>query len=149
MAVMASLLMSTSRRWWRINAPQFYIRTFCAGMQQVRRRSGDDGSEILRATATSTSQAPPSTGHDSAHTVANRLRSEEHTSELQSLRHLVCRLLLDKKKPGLIGLYQVYLHLSSSLPTDPKAEVDIAHFFFNDTATTEIYTLSLHDALLI
>src|SRR5438045_8030035 len=26
------------------------------------------------------------------------IRSEEHTSELQSLRHLVCRLLLEKKK---------------------------------------------------
>src|SRR5437016_4687246 len=39
-------------------------------------------------------------------------RSEEHTSELQSLTNLVCRLLLD-------------------------------------TATTEIYTLSLHDALPI
>src|SRR5262245_50645145 len=30
------------------------------------------------------------------HAVKNR--SEEHTSELQSLRHLVCRLLLEKKK---------------------------------------------------
>src|ERR1035438_10791866 len=28
------------------------------------------------------------------------IRSEEHTSELQSLRHLVCRLLLEKKKKG-------------------------------------------------
>src|SRR5947199_2855405 len=28
----------------------------------------------------------------------SRSRSEEHTSELQSLRHLVCRLLLEKKK---------------------------------------------------
>src|ERR1035441_3702736 len=28
-------------------------------------------------------------------------RSEEHTSELQSLRHLVCRLLLEKKKTYL------------------------------------------------
>src|SRR5258705_8059086 len=28
-------------------------------------------------------------------------RSEEHTSELQSLRHLVCRLLLEKKKKKL------------------------------------------------
>src|SRR5437899_5432533 len=28
----------------------------------------------------------------------NEHRSEEHTSELQSLRHLVCRLLLEKKK---------------------------------------------------
>src|SRR5258705_3201599 len=27
----------------------------------------------------------------------NTSRSEEHTSELQSLRHLVCRLLLEKK----------------------------------------------------
>src|SRR5437899_4154061 len=29
---------------------------------------------------------------------ATATRSEEHTSELQSLRHLVCRLLLEKKK---------------------------------------------------
>src|SRR5437899_3631525 len=29
---------------------------------------------------------------------AGEPRSEEHTSELQSLRHLVCRLLLEKKK---------------------------------------------------
>src|SRR5436853_5937798 len=38
---------------------------------------------------------------DSAHMRASPLfeeRSEEHTSELQSLRHLVCRLLLEKKK---------------------------------------------------
>src|SRR5438045_5479165 len=31
-------------------------------------------------------------------TAEDRGRSEEHTSELQSLRHLVCRLLLEKKK---------------------------------------------------
>src|SRR5205814_8768744 len=30
-------------------------------------------------------------------------RSEEHTSELQSLRHLVCRLLLEKKKQEIYG----------------------------------------------
>src|SRR5471030_3434289 len=30
--------------------------------------------------------------------IMTALRSEEHTSELQSLRHLVCRLLLEKKK---------------------------------------------------
>src|SRR5262245_65382600 len=29
--------------------------------------------------------------------ISARIRSEEHTSELQSLRHLVCRLLLEKK----------------------------------------------------
>src|SRR5205814_5913413 len=43
---------------------------------------------------------------DVVHTVVHEIlphrvvdpRSEEHTSELQSLRHLVCRLLLEKKK---------------------------------------------------
>src|SRR5947199_6402889 len=33
----------------------------------------------------------------------NVVRSEEHTSELQSLRHLVCRLLLEKKKKNNIS----------------------------------------------
>src|SRR3989441_3126311 len=30
--------------------------------------------------------------------IAHEIRSEEHTSELQSLAYLVCRLLLEKKK---------------------------------------------------
>src|SRR5947199_8448203 len=30
--------------------------------------------------------------------LCRNIRSEEYTSELQSLRHLVCRLLLEKKK---------------------------------------------------
>src|SRR5437899_10130131 len=34
----------------------------------------------------------------SATRIRGATRSEEHTSELQSLRHLVCRLLLEKKK---------------------------------------------------
>src|SRR5262245_63368079 len=34
-------------------------------------------------------------------------RSEEHTSELQSLRHLVCRLLLEKKKKKKIKQHQI------------------------------------------
>src|SRR5258705_9597039 len=34
-------------------------------------------------------------------------RSEEHTSELQSLRHLVCRLLLEKKKKKILSEKQV------------------------------------------
>src|SRR2546425_8497197 len=37
---------------------------------------------------------------------AEPLRSEEHTSELQSLAYLVCRLLLEKKKKkSLVGLH--------------------------------------------
>src|SRR5476649_178705 len=86
-------------------------------------------------------------------------RSEEHTSELQSHSDLVCRLLLEKKKSPNSSA-------KSSHPTPAEATVHlgldgIAHrnrrgtrrrllrtaphsFFFNDTATTEIYTLSLH-----
>src|SRR5437899_5528153 len=36
-------------------------------------------------------------------TLSARIRSEEHTSELQSLRRLVCRLLLEKKKDSRFG----------------------------------------------
>src|SRR2546422_5495918 len=39
-------------------------------------------------------------GH--ARRAATALRSEEHTSELQSRLHLVCRLLLEKKKKNKI-----------------------------------------------
>src|SRR5438552_15826700 len=38
------------------------------------------------------------TGGRPGSAVARRARSEEHTSELQSPDHLVCRLLLEKKK---------------------------------------------------
>src|SRR5258705_5766657 len=44
-------------------------------------------------------------------------RSEEHTSELQSLRHLVCRLLLEKKKIKA-------LHASKGQDSDAFAPVD-------------------------
>src|SRR2546422_1166863 len=37
---------------------------------------------------------------------APRKRSEEHTSELQSRLHLVCRLLLEKKKKKQILIYE-------------------------------------------
>src|SRR2546422_8114611 len=48
--------------------------------------------------------SPQKEGHQAAATTPLRLqvrdagRSEEHTSELQSRLHLVCRLLLEKKK---------------------------------------------------
>src|SRR5439155_13482273 len=40
-------------------------------------------------------------------------RSEEHTSELQSRGHLVCRLLLEKKKKKYILLYECILRVLS------------------------------------
>src|SRR5215510_10617049 len=92
-------------------------------------------------------------------------RSEEHTSELQSRGHLVCRLLLEKKKKQH-GMHYCIRHIKTDarLP-DYKIEallsdlplvasqvglnVRYVFFFFNDPTTTEIYTLSLHDALPI
>src|ERR1039458_347215 len=78
-------------------------------------------------------------------------RSEEHTSELQSLRHLVCRLLLEKKEfTQVIDERRVYRMPENSLEyLRLKLHRLSAPVFFNDTATTEIYTLSLHDALPI
>src|SRR5829696_8961627 len=96
-------------------------------------------------------------------------RSEEHTSELQSLTNLVCRLLLEKKKNDVRACCQ---HAQNQVtprrhgrgPGSPLCRGSqtratcrlrertcsrISFFFFNDTATTEIYTLSLHDALPI
>src|SRR5471030_1212711 len=76
------------------------------------------------------------------------LRSEEHTSELQSLRHLVCRLLLEKKNCSLP--WELSICCSTSTGGSRCSSVPCSHcFFWNDTATTEIYTLSLHDALPI
>src|ERR1035441_10759256 len=43
-------------------------------------------------------------------------RSEEHTSELQSLRHLVCRLLLEKKKGLSPAIIEKTLGQASSFP---------------------------------
>src|SRR3954467_3970220 len=124
------------------------------------------------------------------------LRSEEHTSELQSHDNLVCRLLLEKKElldrkstrlnsSHTIISYAVFcLKKSTRAPGPaparpsapphrtpptrrPRASPALRRrgarvgrvrgldrhgfrcFFFNDTATTEIYTLSLHDALPI
>src|SRR5215813_8191094 len=95
---------------------------------------------------------------------AATVRSEEHTSELQSRPHLVCRLLLEKKKPDVPDQHVGFGHrrvpalvrdvplrrLVPAVDEDPAGAVvrDVS-FFFNDTATTEIYTLSLHDALPI
>src|SRR6202521_4289234 len=85
-------------------------------------------------------------------------RSEEHTSELQSPQNLVCRLLLEKKK-GKYCMRTLSRDVAASAATflitsllsvsTPNTFFVLFFFFFNDTATTEIYTLSLHDALPI
>src|SRR5690348_17887683 len=60
-------------------------------------------------------------------------RSEEHTSELQSPVHLVCRLLLEKKKKEVViqlhnnehGSVTVQLRLYSTHPASSLAVVDL------------------------
>src|SRR5438093_2704768 len=47
-----------------------------------------------------------------------RIRSEEHTSELQSLTNLVCRLLLEKKKKNTVmNIFEAGKADSKGLPT--------------------------------
>src|ERR1039457_1097680 len=86
------------------------------------------------------------------------IRSEEHTSELQSPCNLVCRLLLEKKprRPRFLSTPPMVVRESLGVLTRSELYGVMASrfslgfvFFFNDTATTEIYTLSLHDALPI
>src|SRR5256884_5011692 len=56
------------------------------------------------------SEASVSASKSAAYCASGIGRSEEHTSELQSRLHLVCRLLLEKKKSALrSGLYHVRL----------------------------------------
>src|SRR4029434_10542735 len=96
-------------------------------------------------------------------------RSEEHTSELQS--HLISYAVfcLKKKKKTLNNTntnvensftpHHRDVALTHTRTVTPKQTHKHMHahynthctafFFFNDTATTEIYTLSLHDALPI
>src|SRR2546425_6698424 len=52
---------------------------------------------------------------------ARDLRSEEHTSELQSLAYLVCRLLLEKKKKQL-PVRQVQARQACHLRIDSDAD---------------------------
>src|SRR5690348_10015225 len=78
--------------------------------------------------------------HDGIH------RSEEHTSELQSPVHLVCRLLLEKKNTSLHSTRSLCI---SRLKACIVTLLWLLSFFSNVPPTTAIYTLSLHDALPI
>src|SRR2546422_4316026 len=49
-------------------------------------------------------------------------RSEEHTSELQSRLHLVCRLLLEKKKLGEQAWPAFAEHASEAVPSHSRRE---------------------------
>src|SRR5215510_15332759 len=77
------IMMAGDRNMWiNVGRSQFHLPT---GDPQVLR--GHTGIVIAGRTA-----------------LLDRLRSEEHTSELQSRGHLVCRLLLEKKKKPALYL---------------------------------------------
>src|SRR5205823_14954794 len=60
-------------------------------------RASSRGTELDRAFSSESHNAIASTSVPTAEGAMPLRRSEEHTSELQSLAYLVCRLLLDKK----------------------------------------------------
>src|ERR1039458_6574025 len=95
-------------------------------------------------------------------------RSEEHTSELQSLRHLVCRLLLEKKKingthlghgvtiryaarhaPRLPIPWTLARAPHQNLRRQPRHRHPRLSFFFSDPPPPEIYPLPPPDPLPI
>src|ERR1039458_4202422 len=57
-------------------------------------------------------------------------RSEEHTSELQSLRHLVCRLLLEKKTAPADGRGNGELNMTFVCAADSSSDVETSVWSF-------------------
>src|SRR2546429_9757169 len=79
--------------------PRSTLFPYTTLFRSVRGRRG--GRAVQRAVRPAAGGVAPAHGrqsHDGAVRRPRRDRSEEHTSELQSRLHLVCRLLLEKKK---------------------------------------------------
>src|SRR4029434_9061620 len=98
------------------------------------------------------------------------MRSEEHTSELQSHLNLGCRLLLEKKN---MYIYCYFLHSCARIVTEPSVTACVSHsfraytdsrthththththkhtknFISNTPVTAQSYSLSQHDSLRI
>src|SRR5215213_11378006 len=74
---------------WRSTAPT-----------SVQSRLNDPGNDLIGRGSVAAVHAGPDTAIEGSSRCRERAgeRSEEHTSELQSLTNLVCRLLLEKKK---------------------------------------------------
>src|SRR6266545_6108059 len=80
--------------------PRALQRLFAAGRAGQRRRKRRRGERFGGRDLDALGSAAQRRSQHTEHQVCNeqRERSEEHTSELQSLAYLVCRLLLEKKK---------------------------------------------------
>src|SRR5262245_62934590 len=80
-----------------------YLPPTVVSSAELDRQWGLREGTILRLTGVAErryerSQTSAGMAAEAARAAIDKARSEEHTSELQSLRHLVCRLLLEKKK---------------------------------------------------
>src|SRR2546422_5130492 len=60
---------------------------------------------------------------------ASTSRSEEHTSELQSRLHLVCRLLLEKKKKKATKEWHNSKQMKVALTTTKTARIRLARYY--------------------
>src|SRR5229473_3206365 len=86
----------------RAHAPP--VRVPAANREGGARRRGGD---LAQADGARRDGPADGRGHvDVAAAGLARARSEEHTSELQSLAYLVCRLLLEKKKKKVKLIHQ-------------------------------------------
>src|SRR5256884_3906210 len=92
----------------------FCARSSSASVVWVAASSGES-STARRAALRASSAASSRTSHCASGST-RPTRSEEHTSELQSRLHLVCRLLLEKKKKNTYSLQQL-IPPSDFIPT--------------------------------
>src|SRR3712207_7506733 len=89
------------------DALPIYLRGVLALVRPRRRRHEDqlraDGEELVEGLRPVVERR----GQPEAVLHQRQLRSEEHTSELQSRQYLVCRLLLEKKKNSTLSYYPI------------------------------------------
>src|SRR5258708_39879086 len=83
-------------------APFFFFFFFFLMIRRPPRSTLFPYTTLFRSSGSSLVSRPTRRGHlwyrDAWGAISSPGRSEEHTSELQSPDHLVCRLLLEKKK---------------------------------------------------
>src|SRR2546427_8678020 len=98
-----------SRNWGTLAATDWSHRASTVLTPRIRVRESA-WSPLLRAanerSCSTTSLRRPRSIHHCHSSASAKVRSEEHTSELQSQSNLVCRLLLEKKntaKPPVVG----------------------------------------------
>src|SRR6202522_3787292 len=135
------------------------LLTFIASASRAISQSANAGSPQ----STETTTAPELVAADSSRVTPggatftvpagwSMARSEAHTSELQSRRHLVCRLLLEKKNTTTLCVNSLPVAVPSRLSPDrvsPAFRPRAPCFFFKDRATAGISTFPLHGAFPI